>query len=69
MLAYILGLGNGVIKGLRIRARGITNKGSLSDSKSRQRDFKSGQERLLIGAGITNRRRTAITLKILVEPN
>ena len=52
MLAYILGItkrGNkgitnlGRSYGLQIRAREITNKGSLMDFKSRQKDYKSGQ--------------------------
>ena len=82
MLAYILGItkpGNkeitnrGRFQGLQIRARGITNRGSLryftsrqKDHKSEERDFKSRQrlqieqERLKTGAGITNRCRTSL---------
>ena len=52
MLAYILGItkwGNkritnrGRFQGLQTRARGITNRGSLRDFKSGQKDYKSGQ--------------------------
>ena len=71
MLAYILGItkrdnkgitNQGKFQGLQIRARGIIDRGSLRDFKSRQkcyksgRDFKSGQrdfksgQRLQIGA-------------------
>ena len=79
MLAYILGItkrGNKGITnlsrfyGLQIRARGITNRGSLRDFKSEQKDYKSGRsfklgqrdlksgQRLQIGAReITNRGR------------
>ena len=79
MLAYILGItkrGNKGITnlsrfyGLQIRARGITNRGSLRDFKSEQKDYKSGRsfklgqrdlksgQRLQIGAReITNRSR------------
>ena len=43
------GLKNGAITGLQIGARGITNRNSLRDFKSGQKDDKSGQ-RLQIGA-------------------
>ena len=70
MLAYILGItkqGNtwitnrGRVYELQIGARGITNRGSLRDFKSGQKDLKSGQgfqirgKRFQIGAEITNR--------------
>ena len=69
MLAYILGIAKrdnkeiknqGRFQGLQNGARGITNRGNLRDSKSGQRyfksgrDYKSGQDRLQTGAGITN---------------
>ena len=69
MLAYILGItkqGNTWIANrgrayeLQIGARGITNRGSLRDFKSGQKDLKSGQgfqirgKRFQIGAEITN---------------
>ena len=38
----------------KIGARGITNRGSFRDFKSRQKDYKSG-EGFQIGAEITNR--------------
>ena len=71
MLAYILGIKNqsnkgitnrGRFKGLQIGTRGITNRGSLKDFKSGQKDYKSGQERLQIGAGIKNWCRATLTL-------
>ena len=52
MLAYILGIakrGNkevtnlGMFYRLQVRTRGITNRGSLKDLKSRKKDYKSGQ--------------------------
>ena len=73
MLAYLLGItkrGNkgitnrGRFQGLQIRARKITNRGSLRDFKLRKKDYKSGQrfqigaKRFQVGAEITNRCRT-----------
>ena len=52
MLTYILGItkrGNkgvtnlGMFCRLQVRTRGITNRGSLKDFKSRKKDSKSGQ--------------------------
>ena len=48
-----LGYENGAIRGSQIGARGITNRGSLRDFKSGQKDFKFWP-RLQIGAEITN---------------
>ena len=70
MLAHILGItkrGNkgiinwGRFQELQIEARGITNRGSLRDFKSGQKDYKLGQgfqigaKKFQIGAEITNR--------------
>ena len=76
MIAYILGITNGAIRGLKIgpgfrdyksRQKGITNRGSLKDFKSKQihykscqRDIKSGK-RLQTRTGITNWCRTKVT--------
>ena len=52
MLAYILGITNrgnkeitnlGRFYGLQIKARGITNRGSLRDFESGRKDYKSEQ--------------------------
>ena len=54
----------GRFQGLQIRARKITNRGSLRDFKLRKKDYKSGQrfqigaKRFQVGAEITNRCRT-----------
>ena len=52
----ISGLQNGTIRGLHIGARGITNRGSFRDFRSRQKDCKSRQE------GFQNQYRTQGTL-------
>ena len=65
-----------IFSGLKIGERGMTNKGSLRDFKlgqkitnrggglkSRQKDFKSREDRFQIGPGITNRCRTSHRLK------
>ena len=73
MLAYLLGItkrGNkgitnrGKFQGLQIRARKITNRGSLRDFKLKGKNYKSEQrfqieaKRFQVGAEITNRSRT-----------
>ena len=73
MLAYLLGItkrGNkgitnrGRCQGLQIRARKITNRGSLRNFKLREKNYKSGQrfqigaKRFQVGAEITNWSRT-----------
>ena len=73
MLAYLLGIikrgNNGItnrgrFQELQIRARKITNSGSLRDFKLRKKNYKSGQrfqigaKRFQVGAEITNRSRT-----------
>ena len=58
MLAYILGITKrGRCYRFQVGAREITNRGSVRDFKSGNRDFKSGQERLQTEAVITNRYR------------
>ena len=61
MLGCILGITKRGKKGTAVEARGITNRGSLRDFKSAQKDCKFGQgfqigsKRFQIGAEITNR--------------
>ena len=64
----------GRIKGLQIGSgfrdyksgqEGITNRVSLRDSKLGQKDYKSEQERLQTGAGITNRCRTFSSINLM----
>ena len=54
MLEKFSELQNGAIRGLQIGAKGITNRSSLRDFKSGQKDCKSGAKRFQIRAKITN---------------